>query len=419
MNIRFRKRIQLLLFILCPLLLTACGTFEVGLEQELPATLPAETVAITVTPSPAEVIEATASPTATIPAPTETITPEPSPLPEELPSLLWATYRNPDSGFGFAYPCHWINQPTILTSYDDAFFMARNIRGHWVDGNPPAGAIKLEIATFDYADSGIEPGTPLEEAVSLAIDDAILATEEVTLGSRNALRVELEGVVYPDDSTNEIYFFQQSPEAMLLLSVTPRDALGSSDVQGLVDSLALSDEEEIAKPSYDPSGPLEGRELYFNEEAGYCFQYPSEYALETYVPSGFPYLGDIVNLKLERPFYTSGLTVTAWRVGEQSTLDELVTNFQNGLPGDSPFELERNPPGVAGSLGYLVGNEPAEYLEGVPGPEGSRDIFMKHEDRLYRLSFIPSVRVNPQAEPDLESLFLVITTSFSFLQLEG
>jgi hypothetical protein len=391
------------------------------MEQEGPATAVATTESgtaasatetITLTPSPTVTAQATDSPAVSA----DDLATEPPPA-EDVDSPLWSTYREPDSGFGYAFPCHWVSHGTTLLSYDEAFFMNRSVRGHWADGDPPAGVVKLEIAAFDYADSGIEPGTPLEEAVPQAISDTLVSTVRVTLGTKEALRVELEGTVFPGDRTNEIYFFQISPESMLLLSVSPRNALSSPDVQGIVESLVLTADQEIAIPEADPEGTLEGREIYFDEEAGYCFQYPAEYTVEAFPPSGFPYLGDIGTLKLERPFYTLGLTSTAWRVGRQSKLEEWVTDFLGGLPDDS--EVERNPMDRVGGVDFTIGREPAEFLERMPGADGSRDIFAKHEDRLYRLSFVPSVRINPQAESDLEALFLVVTTSFSFLPLEN
>lgn len=420
MNNHFSQIKILALLIAGLLFLAACGTIEVGLEPDALSTQPATTELDTPPPSPTATAQIEPSPTSTpADAPPASAIATETPLSEGASSPLWATYRDPEAGYGYAFPCYWVSQGRTLVSYDEAFFMERGIRGHWADGDPPAGAIKLEIAAFEYADSGIEPGTPLEEAVAQAIDDTIVSTERVTLGGKEALRVQLEGTVFPGDETNEIYFLQRSPESMLLLSVNPRSALSSPDVQGLVESLALTADEPIVIPAADPESRLDGREIYVDREAGYCFQYPADYALEAYPPSGIPYLGQIATLKLERPFYTLGLTSTALRVGEQSMLDELVTNFLNGLPEDAASQVERNPMERIGGVDFQVGHEPAEFLEGVPGAEGSRDIFMKHDDRLYHLSFVPSIDNNPQAAPDLETLFLVVTTSFSFLPMDN
>ena len=407
---QFQRSVLLAMLVM---LLAACGTLEVVTEQAGPATATA-TEGITPTPVLTASAEVTDSPT---PAASPDDPTTESPPAGNAGSPRWATYRDPEAGFGYAFPCHWINRGNVLASYDEIFFRNRAVRGHWADGDPPAGAINLEIAAFDYADSGIEPGTPLRDAVPQAISNTIVSTDWVTLGAKEALRVELEGTVFPGDQTNEIYFFQLSPQSMLLFSVSPRVALSSPDVQGIVDSLALTADQEITIPAADPEGSLDGREIYFDDEAGYCFQYPADYVMEAFPPSGIPYLGDIATLKLERPFYALGLTSTALRVGEQSGLEALVTDFLRGLPDDSASEVERNPVDKVGGVDFAIGREPAEFLERMPGADGSRDIFVKHEDRLYRLSFVPSIRINPQAESDLEALFLVVTTSFSFLPL--
>lgn len=416
MDTRLWHYFHLILLAFGLLLLAACGTLEVGMDEDA-----AETVPVAATMTAESIAPETAEDATPSPAPPASATPEAtateSSLPEAGPSSLWATFRDADAGFGYAFPCHWVHQDTTLVSYDEAFFMGHSIKGQWVDGQPPDGAVKLEIAAFNYADSGIAPGTPLEEAVPMAISGDFVSNERVILGGKEALRVQLAGTVYPGETTNEIYFFPIGDEAMLLLSVTPRSALNSADVQAIVDSLALGQEETIALPVADPQATLEGREVLADEAAGYCFQYPAEYVLEAYPPSGIPYAGDIVTLKLERPFYTLGLTATALPVGQQSSLEELVSQYIQGLP-DGGTQVVRNPLERVGGVDFQIGGEPAEFLEGVPGDQGSREILAKHADRLYRLSFAPSTDINPQAEPELESLFLIVTTSFSFLPLD-
>ena len=416
MTPRYRYFFQMILLAIGLLLLVACGTLEVGMDQDaaetvqVVATVTAGTVVpeTTAEPSPSPVTPASATPEVPATASQTTATAEPE------PSRLWATYRDAGAGFGYAFPCQWVHQGTTVASYDEAFFMNHSIKGQWTDGYPPDGALKMEIAAFAFADSGIAPGTPLEEAVPMAISGDFVSNERVVLGGREALRVDLSGTVYAGETTNEMYFFPMGENGMLLFSVIPRSALNSADVQAVLDSLALAEEEPIAMPAADPQGTLEGRQMLADEAAGYCFQYPAEYSLEAYPPSGIPYLGDIVTLKLERPFYTLGLTATALRVGQESSLDEWVSQYIQGLP-DGGAQVTRNPQERIGGVDFQIGGEPAEFLEGVPGDQGSRDIMVKHGDRLYRLSFVPSTAANPQAAPELESLFLVVTTSFSFL----
>jgi hypothetical protein len=62
----------------------------------------------------------------------------------------------------------------------------------------------------------------------------------------------------------------------------------------------------------------------------------------------------------------------------------------------------------------VLGGEPAEMLEVVPGREGSRDVFMLHDGTLYHFLFMPSVRDFPQAKNDVEELYSAVTQSFTF-----
>jgi TolB protein len=409
------------------LLSSACGSLEVGIERtatstiEVTASLTApttqdatqvvvlETPTQMVTPETPTQVFTPEAPTATAPAPTST------PTPEEPKSSLWVEYRDARNGYGLALPCFWNiypppegrgpGSPSIL-SYDEAFFFAHSIKGQWINNEWPQGAIKIEIHVWE----GIDPATPLSDAARQVLsEDTIQSVEEVIVGSQAAVLVSFGDREPP--IPDKVHVFRLSPDSLLLFSVSPRQALESPDVQGILESLARSPEEEIVIPSFPPSGPVEGREVYINEEAGYCFQYPTEFTLEEYRPSQPSFLGQIANLKVERPLYRVGMAVEVWRVGSQSVLEELVTNFENQFAE----AIDRNPVQLVGGITFQLGGEPAEVLEGVPGPEGSRDIFALHADRLYHLIFTPSIINNPQAGSDVEFLFLVVTGSFTFL----
>ncbi len=423
------RRVPLVLFIL---ILSACGTFEVGLEPAATPPVIASTEVTEATPLPtpinglqdtptAESVEPTESPTSEA-LPTVTATVEPSLPIETAASPLWVTYRDSEYGYGLALPCYWATFPghgsPNASSYDEAFAMAHSIRGTWRDGEPPAGAINPDIFVFEFDQQGITAGTPLREAIPQLIDDAIQDMEEVALGSQTALLVHLVGEGAPDYFANQLYFFQLSPDSALMIAPKWKQALESTDMQAILASVALSVEEEVVLPDMPPSGPVEGREVYLNEEAGYCFQYPSEFTLAAY-DSGQPgTLGKVSTLKIERPLYTAGLTVEVQFVGSRE-LEESVSGFLNQFADMPAASIERNPAELVGGVEYQLGGEPAELLEGVPGPEGSRDVFAIHEGRLYHLSFSPSYRNNPQAGNDVGLLYNIVTASFTFLPVNG
>jgi hypothetical protein len=411
--------------------LAACGTLDVEIEPGLTPTL--EQIPDQAISTPEPTTAADQEPTPTRIPPTPTPSPEPTlelqptaePTPEESkPSRLWATYRDEESGFGYAYPCFWLNQGSTINSYDFDFALEHSIRGHWIDSQPPAGVVKIEIGLFDYADFGLDPDVPLGEAITIRSGDpygdgraAFESIEETTLAGRTVQRVNLGEL--PDswggDLQREAYYFPIEPGRWFRVFVVPTEMIQSSSVQGFLESLALSAGETIAIPSFDPDAPVEGRELYLNEEAGYCFQFPSEFELEEYGTGSDVTAGQTASLKLERPLYTVGLTAKAQMVGQPATLEEGVDNFLLGFSTEAAAGIRRNPAEMVSGVDFRLGDEPAEVLDGVPGPVKTLDIFAKHSDKLYQLTYSPSPFDNPQAGGDIWALNNVVLPSFSFL----
>jgi hypothetical protein len=403
----------ILLLIASLLLLSACGPIEVGIEP--PSPQPTTTLALT---EPVE--EATPpqdEPTAT-PRPEEPVE-EPSPTPtsppaEEPPSPLWAQYWDPLYGYGLAIPCYWIIYPThpdavagspTINSYDEWFALEHSIKGQWMDGQWPPGAVKLDIIVAE----GIDPDLPLGEAAQQALEERnfpVESVEEIVIGRHDAvLAHHLSAQGTPSD-LDRVPAFRLSPDRLILFFIRPGDALDSPDVQGLLESLALSEAEEIVVPTFDPSGPVDGRGTYLNQEAGYCFSYPTDFVLEEVAPSQPTVLGNVAYLTIERPLYDVRGAIEVLRVPADSDLNALV----DALRGDSARQ-ESEIPGPPSQLG----GKPAVTLQGDPISEGWWHVYALHEDRLYHLFFTPSATNIVQAEGDTGLLYGVVTSSFTFL----
>ena len=115
------------------------------------------------------------------------------------------------------------------------------------------------------------------------------------------------------------------------------------------------------------------------------------------------------------PLYTVGLTALAQKVGEGITLEESVSNFLNIFSDEAAAGIRRNPMELIAGVEYLLGDQPAEALDGVPGPVNSTDVFTRYGDKLYQIVFSPSPFDNPQANADVWTLYDVVMRSFSFL----
>jgi hypothetical protein len=324
---------------------------------------------------------------------------------------LWFEYRD-TSGYGLALPCFWHVLPPppeaqggtpLVASYDELFAMAHSVRGHWIDGKWPPGAVKMDLIILDDVDAELS----LEDAVrSKLTEDDIQSIEPVLLGENHGVAVYLGDQPGQPAGSNVIHVVRLSPSSLLLLSVLPRQALDTPTVQGILASLALSPDETVTLPTFQPDGPVEGREAYVHAEAGYCLQYPSEYTLQEHASSQPAYVGQVANLEVERPLYRVGLAVEVSPVAAGSELDERVDAFLSRF--DDQAGVIRREPG-------RLGGEPAVIVEGSPGREGEREVFALHENRLYHLSFVPSSTDFEQALADLEALFWIVSGSFSYL----
>jgi hypothetical protein len=149
-------------------------------------------------------------------------------------------------------------------------------------------------------------------------------------------------------------------------------------------------------------------ETYVNDGDGYCFAYPADrFSLEESTEGGqYPVVSGPALSEGPEPVQVS-LTIDTRPARAGSDLARLVDAFlsQSQLQG-LPWQIERK--------SLSLGGEPAEALEDVPGRLSSRLVMAVHGDALYTLTFFPSDL--PQAEPDLEALFDVVTGSFEFIE---
>jgi hypothetical protein len=147
--------------------------------------------------------------------------------------------------------------------------------------------------------------------------------------------------------------------------------------------------------------------VYINEEWGYCFAYPAQYALdETQAAEGIvslygPALDDFAD-----PVRVS-LEITTRPVPEGSKLASLVDAYLTLFANTNmPVVTTREP--------SKVGSENAEKVEPIPGLLSSRVILALHDNLLFTLRFHPSDI--DYAKPDLDALTQTVTGSFAFLE---
>lgn len=151
--------------------------------------------------------------------------------------------------------------------------------------------------------------------------------------------------------------------------------------------------------------PAMDTELLTNVEEGYCLLYPTKYSTEA---PGFIVInpvnapGDV----LGDAWVSIDSEPAAGRTAAQVAEEQIAA-------AGSGFNITRSE--------TRVGGEPAVVVDGLPGPDPWRKVFVLHEDRLYTLTFLPwqpAVEGAGQPTP-LENLYTIVMESLRFLPTEG
>ncbi|MCP4357358.1 MAG: hypothetical protein GY796_04985, partial [Chloroflexi bacterium] len=180
----------------------ACGSIQIGVATPITENEP---VPLTAMQEP--------TPNAIVPVENES---QPTEEPTEDFSHLWVEYWDAKYGYGIALPAHWTVSPTpndgfggamITRSYDDDFFKANAIKGNWINGEPPEGAIKLDFVIFE----GIVPEQSLNVAISEILgSDAevsvVLSIEDTAFGGHSAALITTAPPHNPEDTFTSAAF---------------------------------------------------------------------------------------------------------------------------------------------------------------------------------------------------------------------
>jgi hypothetical protein len=192
---------------------------------------------------------------------------EPRTAPTSGPVYPWIKLRDARYGYGIAIPCYWSVIPTpsqgnyaamTIRSYDDAYFMAHSEKGGWVGGKRPEGAVSMDMVVIE----GIQPTLALTEAVrQIAASDinVIQSIEPITLGTNTGVLADVQGTQGPradPPGPNNLVYFRLAPDKVLMVAALPTAALASADVQGILSSLVLSKQQDMALPDFAPAPPL-------------------------------------------------------------------------------------------------------------------------------------------------------------------
>ena len=84
----------------------------------------------------------------------------------------------------------------------------------------------------------------------------ILSSEEQVIGQNQATVVQMQNAVNQNDPLATLYLFRLSPDKILMFSPLFQDRIEASDIQAILNSLALQSDQPITVPTVAPHPPL-------------------------------------------------------------------------------------------------------------------------------------------------------------------
>lgn len=150
--------------------------------------------------------------------------------------------------------------------------------------------------------------------------------------------------------------------------------------------------------------PADGNQLLRNEAHGYCLVYPSGFVAEGMMESmvinpapGRQGMGPVPPFVMIDVHAAEGSTAA-------TMADSMVAQTQAAIPG---MELDRST--------ITLGGEEAVVLDGVPGQELTRQLFVTKDDKLIIMTFAPADPGMGDLYSRMEMLYGTVANSFVFL----
>lgn len=365
------KRIGLIAMILLLLALPAACTATGGTRE------PAATSAPT---------EATAAAEPTAAAATEAPAPTAAPTAAECPAATDDTYllRNPRHGYCLLYPAtHKVERPNadevnlVVGSLLNTADPRANIRVMTGDGLSAEAFADDIVASFE--------GFAIDRsAITVAGQPAVVLDNLPGQDLNRQVVFTLDGRLY------HLYFSPLDPA-----NTAPLDDF----MAGILDSFTPLPVSESLLAEDECLAPKSEQQAITSNAFGFCVLVPADFTFEeASATNANLFIGSMMDVA--HPKLMIEVTDAA---GETATTaaDALAASFPD-------MEIQR-------AFGYMLGYEPAEMLDGVPGQDLGRVLLLTHNDRLYRLTFVPADPTQADVYAQMEELFNMVVQTWRFL----
>ena len=337
------------------------------------------------TPAAAE----TTAPAATdAPAPTEA--PATAEAPAEAAACPTATddtylLRNPQHGYCLLYPVtHKVERPNAdevnlviggLLNTLDPRANIRVVSGDGVTAESFADDIVTSFEGFEIARSATtvagEPAVVLDNVPGQDINRQVIFTHE--------------------DRLYHVYFSPLDPANPDTLDTFAQSILESLTFMPVSQTVTAADECLAAKSE---------QQALTSEAFGFCVLLPADFSYEE--PSATNanlFIGSMMDVAHPK------LMIEVTEAGGQTAAEAA-----DALLAEFPADM-----GIQRTFGDMLGYEVAERLDGVPGQDLGRVLLAVHNDKLYRLTFVPADPAQSEVYAEMEELFNMVLQTWRFL----
>jgi hypothetical protein len=366
------RRVSLLLFALFALFITACS--PTGGSQEPAATVPAAA-------------ETSAPDATSAPAPTDA--PATAEAPAEAAACPTAgddTYllRNPQHGYCLLYPAtHKVERPNA----DEVNVVV----GGLLNTLDPRANIRVVRGDGVTAES-------LADDIVTSFEGFEIARSTTTVAGQPA--VVLDDVPGQDINRQVIFTYEDRLYHITFTPVDPADTAAIDTLaQGILDSFTPMPVSETVTAEDECLTAKSEQQAVVSEAFGFCVLLPADFSYEE--PSATNanlFIGSMMDV--QHPKLMIDMTEAGGRTAAEAA-DALLAEFPDM--------------GIERTFGDMLGYEPAERLDGVPGQDVGRVLLAVHGDRLYRLTFVPADPTQAEVYAAMEELFNMVIQTWRFL----
>lgn len=371
-------RVSLIVLLLFALLIAACS--PTGGTQEPVATAPA---AVETPVSGTVELPATAAPEATA-------VPDATEAPAEAAACPTATddtylLRNPQHGYCLLYPAtHKVERPNAEE--------VNLVVGGLLNATDPRANIRVITGDGVTAESFADEIVASFEGFKIARSETTVAGEPaVVLDDVPGQDINRQVVFTHEDRLYHIYFSPIDPA-----DTTALDAFA----QGILDSLTFIPVSETVTAEDECLAPKSEQQVITSDEFGFCVLLPADFIYEE--PSATNanfFIGSMMDVQHPK------LMVEVTDAGGQTAAEAA-----EALLAEFPADM-----GIQRTFGDMLGYEVAERLDGVPGQDLGRVLLAVHDDKLYRLTFVPADPTQSEVYAEMEQLFNLVIQTWRFL----